>query len=325
MMRLDDRHADAAVLSLIVPDHSGIVIPILRSGALAEKFCRDVSSANVEAVFDRCFYLRCGDEFICVGAPDIGNGPLTLIGNLGHFELRPGQPAAVCDWHITIGSSVRFTLSHTELWRPPAWPIRMPPARLIDTCATLARRAAINAPEEGLARYVCDLPEASRRPPPLGRVAGPRIAMFERWLSSVLDAHTTPAVACREAVQGLVGLGPGLTPSGDDFLVGALALLDAIAERAAHAALARAIVDAAPGLTTPLSTCFLRTAAAGHVGEALHRAVSSVITGDADAAVAAVGKIGHSSGWDMMAGVVTTLRFAAAARMQQPAYAFALS
>ena len=144
----------------------------------------------------------------------------------------------------------------------------------------------------------------------------------------MLDAGATPAIGDREAVRGLIGLGPGLTPSGDDFLVGALALLDAIGERDAHAALARAIIDAAwRDATTPLSACFLRAAAAGHVGEALHRAVSSVITGDVDAAVAAIEKIGHSSGWDMMAGIMTTLRIAAAARPETPApaHAFAFS
>jgi hypothetical protein len=109
----------------------------------------------------------------------------------------------------------------------------------------------------------------------------------------------------------LLGLGPGLTPSGDDFLVGALALLDCIGERDAHAALGRAIIDALPGATSALSACFLRAAAAGHIGEALHCAVSSVIAGDVDAAIAAVETIGHSSGWDMMAGVTTTLRVAA--------------
>jgi hypothetical protein len=79
--------------------------------------------------------------------------------------------------------------------------------------------------------------------------------------------------------------------------------------------------------TTPLSACFLRATAAGHAGEALHRAVSSAITGDADAAVAAIEKIGHSSGWDMMAGIMTTLRIAAAARRETPptAHAFAFS
>ena len=112
----------------------------------------------------------------------------------------------------------------------------------------------------------------------------------------------------------MIGLGPGLTPSGDDFLVGALALLDCVGERDAHAALARAIIAALPGSTSPLSACFLRAAAAAHVGETLHRAVSSVIAGDVDAAIAAIENIGHSSGWDMMAGITTTLRVVAAAR-----------
>src|SRR5262249_3393886 len=101
-------------------------------------------------------------------------------------------------------------------------------------------------------------------------------------------------------------------PSGDDVLVGALALLDALADRhagacAMRANLARAVSHIPPGLTSPLSRCFLRVAAAGHVGECLHAAVSSCLTADPDAAVAAIRDIGHSSGWDMMAGIVTAL------------------
>lgn len=310
--------------------HPPVIIPMLRWGVLAQEFCKSVSRANVEAVFERCLYLRCGNEFICVGAPDIGNGPLTLIGNLGRLsdlDLRFGWSAAVCERHITIGNSVRFELDQTESWRSPAWPICLLPARLIDTCNALARRAALDAPQEGLARHISGVAEASGRQPPLARIARPRIAMFERWLSGVLDAGAASAIGGGEAVQGLIGLGPGLTPSGDDFLVGALALLDAIGERDAHAAMARAIIDALPGLTTPLSACFLRAASARHVGEALHRSVSSVITGDVDAAVATVGKIGHSSGWDMMAGITTTLQIAAAARLEKPLtdHAFAFS
>jgi hypothetical protein len=307
-----------------------VVIPILRSGVLAEEFCRSVSRANVEAVFERCFYLRRGDEFICIGEPDIGNGPLTLIGiidPLSDLDLRPGRSAAVCERHITIGNSVRFTLDRTESWRPPAWPICLSPARLIDTCNALARRAAIDAPEEGLGPHISGMPEMPGRQPPLARIARPRIAMFERWLSEVLHVRATSPTASREAVQGLIGLGPGLTPSGDDFLVGAVALLDAIGERHAHAALGRAITDILLGLTTPLSAFFLGAAAAGHVGEVLHRAVSSVLVGDVDSAIAVAAKVGHSSGWDMMAGIMSTLRIAAAARLETPpkAHAFAFS
>lgn len=298
--------------------HRDVIVPILRSGVLAQEFCQRVTLASVEAIFERSFYLRSGDEFICVGEPDIGNGPFTLIGNLGPLSglgLRPGRSATVCDRHIMIGNSIRLTLDKSESWRSPQWPICPSPIRLIDTCAALAWRAAIDAPEEGLARHVSGIPEASRRQPPLVRIARPRFASFERWLSGVLDARHARIMAFEGAIQGLIGLGPGLTPSGDDFLVGALALLDAIGERDAHVALARAIIDALPGSTGPLSACFLRAAADAHVGENLHHAVSSVIACDVDAAIAAVENIGHSSGWDMMAGIMTTLQIAAAARL----------
>ncbi len=289
-----------------------VMFPILRSGVLAQEFCRRHARAQIEAVFERGFYLRAGDEFICIGEPDIGNGPLTLIGHLGPLSdlgLQPRRPVAVCDRHIMIGDSIRLTLDRSKAWRPPSWPARPSPVRLIDTCAALERRAAIDAPQEGLARHISGVGEMPGREPP-ARIARPRIATFERWLSGVLDKHAR-VIASGEAVQGLIGLGPGLTPSGDDFLVGALALLDCVGERDAHAALARAIIAALPGSTSPLSACFLKAAAAAHVGETLHRAVSSVIAGDVDAAIEVIENIGHSSGWDMMAGITTTLRVAA--------------
>lgn len=332
-MTLDDNGTQGWGLPTLDGRSAGspdVAVPMLRAGVLAQEFCRSVSVATVEAVFERCFYLRCGDKFICVGAPEIGNGPLTLIGNidpLSSLGLRPGRSAAVCERDITIGNSTLLTLDQTESWRPPPWPSRPSSNRLFDTSAALAQRAAIDAPQEGLARHVSGAPETSKRQPPLARIARTRIAIFECWLFGVLDAKATPAIADQEAVQGLIGLGPGLTPSGDDFLVGALALLDAIGERDAHTALARSIIDAVPGSTAPLSACFLRAAAAGHFGEALHRAVSSVITGDVTAAVATAEKIGHSSGWDTMAGITTTLRVAAAAQLEtlRQARAFAFS
>ena len=296
-----------------------VVVPILRSGVLAREFFRRHAHAQVEAVFERSFYLRSGGDFICVGEPDIGNGPLTLIGDVGRVSdlaLQPRQSVKVNNRHIAIGHSIRLTLDQSEVWRAPSWPTCPPPVRLIDTCAALERRAAMDAPDEGLARLISGVAETAGRQPPLARIARTRIAVFERWLSGVLDDRHARGTASADAVQGLIGLGPGLTPSGDDFLVGALALLDCVGECDAHAALARAIIAAVPNSTSSLSACFLRAAAAAHVGETLHRAVSSVIAGDAGAAIAAVGTIGHSSGWDMMAGITTALRAVARLRAQ---------
>jgi hypothetical protein len=321
-------------------------IPILRSGVLAQDMCRRGGPAEVAAVFARSFYLRAGDTFVCVGAPSIGNGPLTLIADIGRavplsaLGLRAGQRAEICARCVVVGGAVRFELEESEPWHPPAWAAALPPGRLIEACDVLARCAAIEAPVEGLARLAFNAHDSFAEATPLRRLACKHIASFEFWLSGGLGASPSPR-SCGERVgvrglgavptsdklpspgaqaradlspqagrgeaSGLVGLGPGLTPSGDDFLSGALALLDALGMPQLHALLAQAVTEAA-ALTSPLSAGFLRAAADRHIGEYLHRAVASLITGDVDAAIAVARRIGHSSGWDMLAGAATTLR-----------------
>ena len=161
------------------------------------------------------------------------------------------------------------------------------------------RRAAAEAPAEGFGRAMT----ASEPRDAFARIARRHLACLRAWLAmESVHAPSEPS-----PVHDIVGTGPGLTPSGDDVLIGALALLDALGDQHAYARLARAVGLVPPGLTSPLSHCFLRVAAAGHVGEGLHEAVSSIVRGDADRAIAAIRDIGHSSGWDMMAGIVTAL------------------
>jgi Protein of unknown function (DUF2877) len=298
---------------------SRFVVPILRSGVLARRFCRHVRFAEVVAAFDRSFYLGADDMFICIGEREIGDGPLTMVADglsflLSHLGVDRGQRAFISPRGIRIGDSVRLTFDCCERWCQPGWPPSLSPTGLIDTADALIRATMVRSPQAGLAQPVCCAHEG--RGSPLARIASARIANFAYWLSSALRTHCAPAGALTEPVQRLIGLGPGLTPSGDDFLMGALALLDAIAERKAHTALARALIDASPASTSPLSYCFLRAAAAGYIGENLHRAVSSAISGKPDAAIAAIQSIGHSSGWDMLAGIATTLQIVAAARLE---------
>jgi hypothetical protein len=316
------------------------VIPVARAGVLTQAMRRRGGRGDVAAVFDRSFYVRIGDEFLCIGEPAIGNGPLTLIAAArpASLGLHRGQAASVAEQHIVIGD-LRFDLGHCETWRPPRWPV--PAVRLSEIGAAIARRAATESPADSLAPAIFTTVDT-----PLARIARPRVARFETWLSEQIHDSSCPARAGHpvtsnseissrppglldrppartmtaegpvrhaahlslDPVTGLIGLGPGLTPSGDDFLMGALAVLDALGQTKSHTALAQAIADAAPALTSPLSACFLRAAAAGHVGESLYDAVALGLTGNLDAAVAAAQRTGHTSGWDMLAGVAATLR-----------------
>jgi hypothetical protein len=161
------------------------VIAILRSGILAEDFCKRGGHAEVAAVFERSFYLRAGDMFLCVGAPSIGNGPLTLIAEIdgpvrwSDLGLRPGRRADISARHLTIGGAIRFSLAAHEPWRPPAWPAAAPRADLSAVCIALTRRASAEAPVESLARAVFGACETMMDTTRFSRIARERIASFE--------------------------------------------------------------------------------------------------------------------------------------------------
>jgi hypothetical protein len=119
-------------------------------------------------------------------------------------------------------------------------------------------------------------------------------------------------------VRGLVGAGGGLTPSGDDVLCGVLLTLGAVdtppARRASSSV--RTSVAASLGTTTSLSAALLVAAGAGYAVPDVVRLVTIAVAGTADrsADVALpellhrVLAIGHSSGRDLVSGVVGALR-----------------
>src|SRR5262245_39219361 len=140
-----------------MPGCREFIVPILRSGMLARPFCRHAPVAEVAAVFDGSLHLRAGDVFICIGEPDIGNGPLTLIADNASFRLtdlgvNPGQSALISQRRIRIGDAVQFTLDRCERWRAPPWPTPLSLDRLTGAADALARSATIEARWQGVCR-----------------------------------------------------------------------------------------------------------------------------------------------------------------------------
>jgi len=115
-----------------------------------------------------------------------------------------------------------------------------------------------------------------------------------------LQDNDQPRLA--EAAAALAGLGPGLTPAGDDFLAGVMWGLRFAGERDVDARCA-AIVDAAAPRTTPLSAALLRAAGAGLADARWHALLDALDRGqDASAALRAVLAQGATSGADAWAG-----------------------
>ena len=127
-------------------------------------------------------------------------------------------------------------------------------------------------------------------------------------LSSAL-AHADIPTAKTLASQ-FAGLGIGLTPASDDFILGALYAAWIIHPPDVAQSLAREIIDTAAPLTTSLSAAWLRAAAKGETGILWHKFFDAIVSSEDDQVQVALNKIksiGATSGADALAGFFDTL------------------
>jgi hypothetical protein len=284
-------------------------------GPLAARTLARTDSGVVGAVFERSAYLDFGSEFVCVGAPAIGNGPLNAVVDSAYAlsALRIGARVDVLGdgRNVRVGD-VAFEWSQARRWHPLPFPSRIVAADLARGVANAYVIAKAQAPADGLACLVT----GTHGSPSLAAMARPAADAFRTWLAV---RRTVPVVP--PALAALIGLGPGLTPSGDDFLGGALVALHAFGEPPAAGCLA-AWLRPRLDRTHPISAAHLAAACEGIGGEALHACIHAIAAGDHPRApIERVAAIGHTSGWDALAGVLVVADVLAQASASEPAHA----
>jgi hypothetical protein len=276
-------------------------------GSHAERFVERHAFAYMAAVFSRSLHLEAEGDFICIGDPSISRGPLNaVLDRRGWMRLATALPPKGTSTSIAQGvlciGSIALDTTLAEPWSPPPWPSNVIRKGVLPALQRLQRLADTQAPVDGLARTVLGLAVDQRSA--LARVALPRVERLRAWVTARPSAGAPPPV-------DLLGLGPGLTPSGDDVLCGVLVALHAVGRIDVARALSAEIAKAAPSATSPLSGAFLRAAAEGLGCEALHAAIAAVIEGQTEVLagrVEALGRIGHTSGWDALAGALLVLQ-----------------
>jgi hypothetical protein len=151
----------------------------------------------------------------------------------------------------------------------------------------------------------------------LARTRG-RTGLGDDWLALTTDATLTGAVdslvggRVDEAVTYWVGRGPGLTPSGDDLLVGILSALQfsGVIDSRDLVRLRDLVETAASRLTTDISAEYLYYACRGMVTGMLRDLLVALDRSNTVAVLDAVDRLsryGHTSGMDCVLGVVMGL------------------
>lgn len=139
---------------------------------------------------------------------------------------------------------------------------------------------------------------------------------FERHIASSLEQlirglRTQEPTLWSEGVEALLGAGPGLTPAGDDVLAGMVLALQSAGEGPIPALpdLLMLIQRRAASQTTLYGYSSLIAACLGHAPEVVVRALEALFTIPAAVPdrLAALARIGATSGYDMLLGLVAGL------------------
>jgi len=275
-------------------------IPARWIGSTIADLLETPSSGTVVAVFARSGYLELRDRIVALVSSGLGRGPFNLVlappAGFAFSALAVGAAVRLAPPEMMVGRDARIDLSEAEVWNARltplapgggSWAARLPRGmERIEDVLTKAPAASLAHP-------------ASR---------SARAARGMEVLLSGLRAGDRAAVAAGASL--LAGLGPGLTPSGDDVLVGVL-VAAALVDRRRAAAIGAEVLKAARDRTTRISLAYLEAASRGEAAEAWHF-LARALGGDSDEAVAEAARrvlaTGETSGADMLTGFLLCLR-----------------
>jgi len=281
---------------------------IISAGKLALNAIDYPKQGRIAALFERSFYIEVNGNWFCFGASSLPLGPLNLQTNVPAninwqaSGLQLKDQVKISASHIHVANRLAFSYRGAELWQPDPIPDLDKKTTIAAGLASLTQQAFNIAPNEGLAAFL--FPDGSLKT--VLPSAAPAITEMTKFIRS---RHPN-AKSILEPVASLIGLGPGLTPSGDDFLGGMMITLSLLGENEKLRVLASTIVTAA-SVTNDISRAHLKAAAQGIGAEPLHATISDIVTNRDQALKASLERldaIGHCSGWDALTGVAITLR-----------------
>ena len=275
---------------------------LLIAGKFAHEIIEKTRTGQVTAIFKRSIYIHICDDLICLGGKSLTLGPLNIQTNLPKTMdweatgIRLNDRVHNTAHRLILGNLLSFSSRKIKIWTPPN-NFYVIPSKVQAGLEKLLLLAQKYFPIDGLASLV----------------------LYNDTKTNILDI-AKPAIydlsdifrlrVFDKSVNTLIGLGPGLTPSGDDFLVGMLVTLNLLGEKKLLELLVKEINNTA-SRTNDISKVHLKAASRGLGAEPLHSVIIGIVNNDTEElrkSLRNIDNIGHCSGWDALTGIFITLK-----------------
>lgn len=277
---------------------------------------------KVHSLFGSALNIVIADRLLSILPQSSDRGPFNAIIPLApgvfrscYSSLRPGDDVEVAENRLELKSLYRIDFGNAEIYNPPQR-LSRPVLGREDIMGNLS--VAIHT---GLSYGNLSGLGSLLDPMVLFRTQrndSDNLNIYARaarpWLRDLVEIvqRTGSEEDIRRVMRNLIGLGPGLTPSGDDVLAGLEVLLGLYSintqrMESAYKLVVYAVGAEVDGRTTRLSEEFLRQAAVIGCNESLMKLCSAMLTGGIDDVKRETRRVlglGGTSGTDVVLGVV---------------------
>jgi hypothetical protein len=299
------------------PLAQGYHMQALFAGEIAFTELTQRQAGRVFGVTSRGVFIRSTPGGILFLSFEEFRGPLTI--NLPepftHFQaLQNGQPASTGENRLKIPAArIEIMVDPEVVWRilPPDLTRKSDRPTRLANCIRLAGMVSAEKKNAGLGALLPALLDPGEE-----NTGRPMDAALQRHWPEVLHLRRAlqerDAAAALDALSAFLGCGHGLTPSGDDFAMGLLLMINRWGtltwDDSWRSTLDEKVVLAARQKTTALSASLIACAARPSAPQADERLVDAADylctgCGDAVALAAALSGWGSSSGIDALVGM----------------------
>ena len=315
---------------------------VIIAGKIALDLLCTPSTGIVHAVFQRTFYLRktgtltpappitTGNNarqsftgqpsaravsqpalLCCIGQAELERGPLNVRTTLNDITHVTVGDEWSCDQQLVSIGNIELDLSRAKIWLPT--PLQQSAVPDPQSVALLARFLEINTPQPQVQHRINEM---------INEQLINAVKQLQQWLDHYQNQGGQPAI---HFPDHLLGCGDGLTPAGDDIVVGVLLAMRAWKMPALDLLVAE--VTDRLDTTSDISAAHLIAACSGSGIAPLHQLIDCVGTRDGNqleykfnnsrhsrkheqiqSAATALCSYGHSSGYHAMQGVLLAAR-----------------
>lgn len=279
--------------------HKGVV----SNRALYELLNRG-TSGEVMAVFSSAVYFRLSDKTCMLHDTAYGNIPFGISlpdinGKARNLGLEPGVKLRAEGGHLNSDTGFQMQLSYKQSLSHPAKPSQL--RSFAEKAASVLRDTQRSELRVYCAGNIAEI-DKSKIEDIFAKTAYKGLLELERGM-----LENKPE-SIEKALQKLIGLGRGLTPSLDDFLCGLVFVLLYAAREwdcsmPGLTALVEGIRIIAPLQTNVYSMAYLLSAAAGEDFSLMRECLENSGLDEAYKSIEALLKVGASSGADMLSGM----------------------